>query len=212
MRSDERKIWERQQRKERIIDCAEEIFFSKGFGPSTMDEIAHAAGYKKRTLYLYFTDKDEILLAVVLRGLNLLNKGLEAASSSLHAMAGAYFGFFMENPGYFDLILLYESKTCIYYGTPGSSEDGSFRGQCQRATDRTAEIVSTSIEKGLAEGSIISTLKPRQLMLVLWGQISGIMQVILMRKDHFEDAFGISYKELFDIFLRGVEKTLTMED
>ena len=46
--------------KNEIVDAAERLFFSKGYDNSAMDEIAKEAGYTKRTLYSYFTSKEEI--------------------------------------------------------------------------------------------------------------------------------------------------------
>jgi len=43
-----------------IIDAAERLFFSKGYNNSTMDEVAKESGFTKRTLYSYFTSKEEI--------------------------------------------------------------------------------------------------------------------------------------------------------
>ena len=59
--------------KNEIVDAAERLFFSKGYDNSTMDEIAKEAGYTKRTLYSYFTSKEEIYEKIVERGYIILN-------------------------------------------------------------------------------------------------------------------------------------------
>ena len=65
MAGTERKAWEQQQRRNRIIDNAEFVFLRDGYDGATIPAIAAAAGYNKRTLYLYFQDKQELFLAVV---------------------------------------------------------------------------------------------------------------------------------------------------
>ena len=77
MSTADRKTWEKMQRENRIIDMAEPVFFENGYDGTTIIEIAKASGYNKRSLYLYFKDKEEIFLAVVLRGLTRLYAMLE---------------------------------------------------------------------------------------------------------------------------------------
>lgn len=47
--------------RERILDAAREVFFSKGFAAAAVDEIARTAGVSRSTLYLYFPDKTDML-------------------------------------------------------------------------------------------------------------------------------------------------------
>ncbi|MCP4719523.1 MAG: hypothetical protein GY860_08715, partial [Desulfobacteraceae bacterium] len=39
------------------------------------------------------------------------------------------------------------------------------------------------------------------LMLLLWGQVFGVMQIILMRQAHFQETYNISYEDLFAAFM-----------
>lgn len=216
MKQADRKQWEKQQRQNRIIDIAENIFFEKGVDGTTIEEIAQAAGYNKRTLYLYFKDKEEIFLAVVLRALKLFNEMLQNAFQNpiegktiIFGLARAFYSFSIDHPAYFHLMMVYESRNCVYY--PIQCEEkkyGEYREACQEVTDKNSELVTRAIESGITNGTILNDLLPRQLMLLLWGEIFGIMQIILMRKNHFEGAYGISYDELFDYFLETTERAL----
>ena len=48
--------------KERIMKGAMELFFQYGIKSVTMDDIAKHLGMSKKTIYQFFTDKDEIVL------------------------------------------------------------------------------------------------------------------------------------------------------
>lgn len=48
----------------RICDCANRLFFELGFASVTMEQIAQAAEIRRSTLYLHFSEKDEILAAI----------------------------------------------------------------------------------------------------------------------------------------------------
>ena len=49
----------------RIQDQAKSLFMKFGFRSVSMDDIANALGISKKTIYLYFTDKDELVQAIV---------------------------------------------------------------------------------------------------------------------------------------------------
>lgn len=65
--------------KNQIIEVARRVFARKGTRNVTMNDLADAAGRGRRTLYLYFNNKEEIIDAVIDRELNALYKGLALA-------------------------------------------------------------------------------------------------------------------------------------
>jgi AcrR family transcriptional regulator len=217
MTSEERKAWEKTQRENRIIDIAQEIFFEYGYENATILQIAKAAGYNKRTIYLYFKDKEEIFLAVVLRGLEILHDRLKLVTDAndkqknyLRAMGEVFFNFSLEFPDFLKLIMIFESNNCFYYkDLKPSIEPGRFQQACQTQTDAVADIMTGTLQKAIGQGTIKTSLTPIQMMLVLWGQVFGVMQIILMRREHFQDAFGISYYDLFESFLDMVERGIS---
>ena len=75
----ERREREKEQRRNDIIDAAERVFFNKGLENATMDDVAEHAELSKGTLYLYFKSKEELYLAIHLRGNLILKEMFEAA-------------------------------------------------------------------------------------------------------------------------------------
>jgi TetR/AcrR family transcriptional regulator, cholesterol catabolism regulator len=55
--------------KDRIIQGAQELFFKYGIKSITMDDIAKHLGVSKKTLYLYFADKNEIVVTLMKQSL-----------------------------------------------------------------------------------------------------------------------------------------------
>ena len=53
-----------EQRRAEILDAALQLFSSKGFHDTTMEEVANSAGVAKGTIYLYFQSKEHLLLAL----------------------------------------------------------------------------------------------------------------------------------------------------
>ena len=215
MTATDRKAWERAQREKRIIDIAQEVFVSRGYEQTTIPSIADAAGYNKRTIYLYFKDKEEIFLAVVLRCLELLKSGVETATElvpeerpGLKAFAWAFFCFSEDYPVFMDLIMLYESRHFVYHEADKPDHYSKRHAACQAVSDEIADMATATIEKGIRQGTLVTDLTPRQLMLLLWGQIFGVIQILRIREKHFEDAFGLGRDELFNHFVALTESAL----
>ncbi len=54
-----------EDRPREICAAALAVFAEKGFAAAKLDDIAKRAGVSKGTLYLYFTDKEQLFRAVV---------------------------------------------------------------------------------------------------------------------------------------------------
>ena len=54
-----------EERKDQIMNAAEEVFSQKGFNDARMDDIAEETGLSKGTLYLYYKSKDDLIIAIL---------------------------------------------------------------------------------------------------------------------------------------------------
>jgi len=54
-----------EERKDQIMNAAEEVFSQKGFSDARMDDIAEETGLSKGTLYLYYKSKDDLIIAIL---------------------------------------------------------------------------------------------------------------------------------------------------
>jgi AcrR family transcriptional regulator len=72
----------KEERRERILDAASELFARRGFAATGVDEIGAAAGITGPAVYRYIGSKDEILYVLMHRGLHRL---LESADDRLPA-------------------------------------------------------------------------------------------------------------------------------
>lgn len=57
---------EKEERMDEISTAAKKVFFKKGYFNSTVEEIAKLAGVSKGTVYLYFKNKDELYVSLVM--------------------------------------------------------------------------------------------------------------------------------------------------
>ena len=54
-----------EERKDQIMNAAEEVFTQKGFDEARMDDIAEETGLSKGTLYLYYKSKNDLIIAIL---------------------------------------------------------------------------------------------------------------------------------------------------
>jgi TetR/AcrR family transcriptional regulator len=71
-----------QNSKEKIIEAAIEIFFTKGFDAASMREIAEKAGLTKPMIYYHFKNKEALYTALLEENLDLFCRGLESLLSA----------------------------------------------------------------------------------------------------------------------------------
>jgi AcrR family transcriptional regulator len=99
------------ERRERIINAAARLFGERHFHQVLLDDIAARAGVSKGTLYLYFKDKDDLYLALILHGKQRLFeqvqqtiRGLQSPEEKLLGLVSKMLEFCAEAPYFRELI------------------------------------------------------------------------------------------------------------
>lgn len=198
----ERKEREKEQRRNDILDAAETVFFSKGLEQATMDDVAEQAELSKGTLYLYFKSKEELYLGINLRGLHILHQMFKDAISpqttgieKVRAIGQAYFGFAQKYPDYFNALLYFEVSEFDL------TDRQSLATQCHQFGEQTLQVVAEAIQIGIEDGSIRSDLDPLKTAMILWGQSTGVIQIIAIRGNHIKQFHRFNPEELItDLF------------
>lgn len=60
-----RRPQDREQKREEIVAAARQLFVEEGYDATSMSRIATAVGVTTNTIYWYFDDKDDVLIAVL---------------------------------------------------------------------------------------------------------------------------------------------------
>jgi AcrR family transcriptional regulator len=96
-----------------ILDAARTLFATEGAAGLSMRRLAAKIGYTPRTLYLYFTDKDDLLSELIEEEVGRLADCLEVVAakqrspgSRLEAVALAYVAFGLEHPHAYEAIFM----------------------------------------------------------------------------------------------------------
>lgn len=154
------------QRREEILNAAHTLFTTKGFQPTTMEDILKVVGIAKGTLYYHFPSKEQILKALILRIVGQVEqRARELAASSapaldkLKAIMAA-----MQVEGT-------ESELIEQFHAPGNAEFHllSIAAMIEHLTPILADVVA----QGVSEG-VFSTDRPYD-AIELFLSASGIL-------------------------------------
>lgn len=74
-----------ETRRNQLIDCAEALFFSKGFESTTVQDILDMAKVSKGGFYHHFKSKDELLFGVIYRSAEAVFSDMEAIAQDVAA-------------------------------------------------------------------------------------------------------------------------------
>lgn len=69
---------QRQERERLILRAAEDLLLEKGYHETSMEEIAARVGISKGTVYLHFVSKEELVFALLQRGLRSFLSALDS--------------------------------------------------------------------------------------------------------------------------------------
>ena len=154
------------QRREEILDAAHTLFTTKGFQPTTMEDILRIVGIAKGTLYYHFPSKEQILKALVLRIVHQVEQqAREIATSS--APAADKLAAIMSAMRLVDT----ETKLVDQFHAPGNAEFHllSITAMIEHLTPVLAEVIT----QGVAEGAF-TTERPYDVIELLLSA-SGIL-------------------------------------
>ena len=188
----ERKEREKEHRREEILDAAQRIFFEKGLQLATMDEIAETAELSKGTLYLYYKSKEDLYLAVMMRGLEVLHQRFakvvqngQSAASMIVALNEAYVTFFEDHREYFRML--------HYHVTPqfhrNVSED--MKISCNTLNQTVWNLVFGILQRGINEGFLRKDLNPAEVGVILWSSSTALMLRIDSEYATWKEGFHI---------------------
>lgn len=206
----ERKQREKSDRKNAIIDAAEAVFFSKGIANASMDEVARKADLSKGTLYLYFKNKNALYRAILRKAYTFLMEDLNQVASLNHAsglekvlaLSNQYFNFSIKQPGYFEAILHYENDVIDLKEREEESVKSIIAG------NQVLAVLTSAIQAGIDDKSIQAEVNPLHVSLVLWGQATGLLQIVKSKGRIINHYFKVSENELIDSYLQLLKSSL----
>lgn len=187
---------EKERRRAEIIDAAETLYAEIGWDAVTMDRVAKRARLSRALIYVYFQDRNDLLLAITQRALEeLRQRFIEAVAvhplgiDQVQAIGRVYVLFQQEKPYRFDACSRYHA-----HRTTGQPTDDA----CMLAGDAAIGVIVKTLQHGQADGSIRRDLgNPLQVCVTLWAFAHGLIQIGSNKAQELA-RLGVGYPELME--------------
>lgn len=179
----ERREKEKKLRRQNILEAAKGLFFEQGFAATTMHQIAETAELGKGTLYLYFQNKEELYISLLVEGMELLNDTLKQATSGLAgwekkfmALGWAYYQYSIDYREFFQISFQFQ------HGELTANISDDLYQKCFQEGLKSLTRLACILEEGMTVNEI-EQQDPMELTVVLWGSITGLI-LLHMAEDH----------------------------
>ena len=170
-----RKERERAVRENLVLEHAARLLIRDGFQNLNLDELAAAVEYSKGTLYIHFTSKEDLALAVSTQALSHRADMLEQAASQpgttrerARAMISACGEFMKTHPDFFSVELLLQARSFW----DRVSEQRQKRHLVE--TDRICKVVHQLVSDAHECGDLPGNCSPAQVGLSLMAITMGL--------------------------------------
>ena len=193
--SHERREQQKIELRVAILRAADEEFAAHGYEDFSLRRVAERIGYSPTTIYLYFQNKDDLLLHTVKNGFAAFDVAIQNAATlsdepleKLKNLGRAYLDFGIDNPTLYRMMFMQPADFHLLPRLLGSgTSDEDKQGAPENAhrvvaQELLVEAVSQGIERGLVRAGDAVLMAD-----VLWASVHGLVSLAaspLMEPDH----------------------------
>lgn len=157
-----------------------------------MNRLAEATELNKATLYLYFSNKDDLIDAIVYEGLKALETKLEESDGRFETglervlnQIRTIFTFYRDNPVYFYTFNHQERRP------PSLRLEGPFAEKGNEIASRIFGLTAAALELGIEQHDIRNCIDINTFLILMYAQIYGVMHTIHTKEDVYEDVLHL---------------------
>jgi TetR/AcrR family fatty acid metabolism transcriptional regulator len=186
-------------KRERILSAAVRVFANKGFYATRVSEIAEAAGVADGTIYLYFKNKDHVLVSIFEDRLDALIALLEREIGATESVQEQ-----IEKIVYLQLHLLESERDLAEVITINLRQSSRLlKEYAAPKFRRYLEIIAEVIAAGQSQGAFREELHPFDAARALWGSLDGVLMTWALGEAK-PAALRRASTAVASIFLRGL--------
>ena len=181
------------------MDASVRVFADKGFHSSRISDVAREAGVAEGTIYLYFKNKDDLLLSILSEKVGAFVEDVKSAVAAwstpqdkLKAIVEKHFSHLESDPHLAQVIQI-ELRACSVFMRGGvSPELKAYLG-----------IIERVLEEGKIRGVFREDLNVKVASKAFFGMMDEVATVwVLRRKRPLTEMAG----EIFSIFFQGIKR------
>ena len=211
-RSRERRESQKIELRRLILQAAGAEFEEYGYEGFSLRRVAERIGYSPTTIYLYFQNKDDLLLSTVKDGFAAFDSAIETAARTetaplerLRNLGRAYVEFGLAHPAIYRLMFMQRAD---FYVLPHLIGTTSAPGEIEAALESQHRVMAQELlVRAVADGIAAGVFKNGDAVLMadaLWASVHGLVSLAaspLMAPDHARALCA----DLLDILLDGLK-------
>ncbi len=160
----------REDKRERILRAAEQVFARRGFFSARVAEIAREAGCADGTIYLYFKSKDDVLISLFESRMEelvgLLQATIEKETSApgqLRALVRTYLALVEQQPALAEVLTVELRQSAKF-----------MKEHSHAAFGRFLKLLARIVEAGQESGSFVRDISPQVAARAIFGAIDEL--------------------------------------
>ena len=175
----DRKLREKTERRQAILDAALHLFIEQGFEEVSMRNIADAIEYSPATIYLYFKDKNELLLDLQTQAFGQMAQemstvaAIEHPAEQLRAFGEEFLRFGLRHPELFELMFIMNGPMVAAQACAGAT---AWPG----GGSAFAQVVAI-VQRGIDTG-VFRPQNADSTALMVWAQVHGLAALFLRQR------------------------------
>ncbi len=205
----ERKLKEKEARRESILNAAKKVFLERGFAGATIEAIAQEAELSPAAIYLYFMGKDELYASLNLETASSFESAVSWTASlpdltpeeKLDRVWAAMYDIFCRDP----LALRALLHTHIEGAIPLLS--GRLRASLDESGKKAIDTLASIMREGIDKGMFLPG-HPMAMADSLWGLFTGLVvwEGAKRMHDNKKDYLKPTLQAGYEIFKRGLKR------
>ncbi len=193
----------REEKYQRILDASLDVFSQKGFSEAKISEIAEVAGVADGTIYLYFKNKDDLLISLFELKLEKINAGLQEVLipisdplAGLKAIIDYHLGLAIQDPALASFITIELRRSAAFMKDYAKEQLSEYMGQWQRI-----------LQQGKDEGIFDRNLSASIMKHILFGALDHTCGVWVSNPKRDPSDLRDVGTQLSKLFLRGLQNS-----
>jgi AcrR family transcriptional regulator len=185
---------EKEERRQAILDAAEQVIARVGWEATNFGDIARRARLSRSLVYFYFPKRDDLFHAVCDRGLADMERRFRKAFATeragldqVMAIGRAYYGFSLAEPLYFKMLADYQARDVDPdHESPNEAAAHGHGREC-------LTLVAQALGQGLADGTVRPSIgDPRTSAVSVWAFTHGLIQIASRKEAMLKEDFGLT--------------------
>ncbi len=179
------------ERKQKILDAAFEVFAEKGYSVASMVDIVHKSGVSKGGIYHYFKSKEEIFFAIGDQRFELRRDELESYTSSERVQDAIKLYLLQAFKNMKNQDTIWSAKFSFEFWSICTRDEEMMR-KARKRYEKYDIIFERLLERGVENGEIKDSIDLKGITFILLSTLDGITYThIVMGVDIPESAVNL---------------------